>query len=518
MSRDESDQFDELNELEDDEAWYSDDPEEKHQVSLNSKLLKFSPIALLIGVAVFFLPTTVGGNITLSSGRTIEYGQGSNLAVACSGSSNVAVTPSSYFVNSANGSGTHYLKSIEVANIPTDCDGDDFVVEVYDNSSSSPLNIFNTSSKQAIVWYKDGVFRIGSATAGASIQSAAGAFTLSFDTPTATSASSVKIALQTKTHDSCFSNSNLQCGLTAIQAPFSAASQVVNNYAGDTIFVLDSSGAIYKSSNSGKNWSVSLSVIAGRSIVDISSSSSGRYVVAANGADYGGIYRSSDYGSTWQEIFPSSIANDKKFFNAKVSDDGQSIIATLTGSQSGKIFYSSDFGSTWNFATVRMYASGGGSTRNFAAINGDGSVMATMMQNGRFNRSVDGGTTWDTQTVAAANYTVSMSADGNYMATVQLNTAIVSTSNGKDPSPTWTSKTGSDNPGYVFPCRADPSRLAYLSNNNLSPYVSVFNGQSWVKQTVIGAGTSAWFSASFTGDCSRLYLVRFDNKLYVSNG
>jgi hypothetical protein len=509
-------EFDELEEFEED-AWYSDDPSEEKKVSLQSKMRAFVPIVVVLVAAVYFLPSTVGGRINLSSGTNIEYGQGANLAVACSGSSNVEVTPSSSFVNSANGTGIHYLKSIRVSNIPAECDGDDFVIEVYNNSSSAPLSIFNTSAKQAIVWYQNGVFRIGSSTSGASIQSRTGGFTLSFDTPTATSATSAKITLQTKTHDSCFTNSNLQCGLTAIQGPFSAAGQVVNNYAGDIVYVLDS-GAIYKSINSGENWTVSLPTAAGRSIVDISSSSTGQYVVAANGAEGGGVYRSSNYGATWQEIFPSVTSTDKTFFNAKVSDDGQSIIATLVGSKSGKIFYSSDFGNSWNFASVRIWASAGGSSRNFAAINGDGTVMATMMQNGRFNRSIDSGATWDTQTVAAANYTVSMSADGNYMATVQLNTAIVSTSNGKDPTPTWTSKTGTDNPGYVIPCRTDSSRLAYLSNNNLSPYVSVFNGQSWVKQTVIGAGASAWFSASFTGDCSRLYLVRFDNKLYVSNG
>jgi hypothetical protein len=224
----------------------------------------------------------------------------------------------------------------------------------------------------------------------------------------------------------------------------------------------------------------------------------------------------------WNELFPSSDANDKTFIDAQISEDGQHIIAVLAGSQSGKIFYSHNSGVNWSFANVRMWASGGGSTRNFAQINRDGTVMATMMQNGRFNRSTDSGATWDTQTAQSGNWTVFMSGDGNFMGTVELNSSVWSTSNAKQENPTWeewVEKTNDDNPSRVFVCRSDPSRLAFTGGNGSQSaplFVSIDSGKTWTKQTSLGTGW--WQGVSFSRDCSRLYVLANDDKLYVSNG
>jgi hypothetical protein len=145
--------------------------------------------------------------------------------------------------------------------------------------------------------------------------------------------------------------------------------------------------------------------------------------------------------------------------------------------------------------------------------------MATMMQNGRFNRSIDSGVTWDTQTAQSGNWTVFMSGDGDFMGTITLNTSIWSTSDGTSATPTWVNKVGSGNPSNLYVCRADPNRLAYTGGNGSAAaplYLSVDKGKNWTLQTSLGTGQ--WQGISFNGDCSRIYLLAYNNKLYISNG
>jgi hypothetical protein len=499
-----------------DDVQYFDDPVEVRNLSFHRN--KIVALALVVFAGTLYLNGTFAANISLSSGRSIEFGQGSNIAVSCTGATGLTVTPRSSFANASNGTGTHYLNSIQVSNIPTTCNGVDFKLSVYDDSVKAPLSIFNTSSTQATVWDSDDGFVIGASTLGATVQSANDGFTLTFDTPTATSSSSVKITLQTQTHASCFSNSSIQCGFAVTQTSFSAGTGIANSYDGNYVYVLNSDGSIFRSVNGGKTFSISFSDTALTNIMNVSTSKNGQYVVGANSNSGGGVYFSSDYGVTWSEKFPSSSSTDKSFQVARISEDGQHIIATLLGAQSGKIFYSHDTGATWSYPSVRGWT-GTGSRRNDGTINEDGTVMAVMMQNGYFFRSIDSGVTWDTQTAQTGNWTVFMSGDGNFMGTVDLNSSIWSTSDGKAATPTWVNKVGSGNPSNVFVCRSDPNRLAYTGGNgsqNAPLFISLDKGKNWTRQTSLGTGW--WQGISFNGDCSRLYLLAYDNKLYVSNG
>ena len=79
--------------------FYHDDPiEEKPNRKLRNNLL--APAVLIIG-SIFFFQSTLAGNITLSSGTGIEFGQGVSQAVACSGGTNLIVTPRASFTNGA---------------------------------------------------------------------------------------------------------------------------------------------------------------------------------------------------------------------------------------------------------------------------------------------------------------------------------------------------------------------------------------------------------------------------------
>ena len=79
------------------------------------------PLALsaLIVIGAVFLQNTLAANISLGS-SAVEFGQGVQIATACSGNTTVTLTPYSSFVNTS-GSGAYYLNSVKVSGIPTSC-------------------------------------------------------------------------------------------------------------------------------------------------------------------------------------------------------------------------------------------------------------------------------------------------------------------------------------------------------------------------------------------------------------
>jgi hypothetical protein len=176
-------------------SFYHDDPvdESRHRGSIFSSA--FALVLLLAG-GIFFLQSTLAANISLNSGRTIEFGQAVSQAVACSGSQNVTVAPKSSFVNAANGTGTYYLSEITVGNIPTSCNGVNFKLSAYGSSSSTPLAIFNSTSTEAIVNYNAANVSLRQPKTGISLSGGNGTFTITFTTPVAQSTSVAKVTIQ----------------------------------------------------------------------------------------------------------------------------------------------------------------------------------------------------------------------------------------------------------------------------------------------------------------------------------
>ena len=180
-------------------SYYNDDPVDESR-SRNSVISSLLALVLLIAGGGFFLKSTLAANIVLSSGGSIEFGQAVSQAVACSGSQNVTVIPRTSFVNASNGSGTFYLSSITVGNIPTSCYGVDFKLSAFGVSSSTPLSIFNSSSTEAIVYNNAGNFGVNPLTAGLSVTSGSGTFTVNFSTPVAQSSTVEKVTIQSGVH------------------------------------------------------------------------------------------------------------------------------------------------------------------------------------------------------------------------------------------------------------------------------------------------------------------------------
>jgi hypothetical protein len=177
---------------------YHDDPEEVEE--LHSK--RISKGKLLIGLAIvagFLFQSTLAGNISLTSGGNTEFGQGIQQTVACSGNNTVSVVPNVNFTN-VSGGGAYYLTSVSVSNIPSECSGSDFTINAYGETSTTPMALFNSTSKNAVVYYKSGTFYLGSGGTGSTVATGSGNFTVTFATPVALAASVSRVTIQSGTH------------------------------------------------------------------------------------------------------------------------------------------------------------------------------------------------------------------------------------------------------------------------------------------------------------------------------
>jgi hypothetical protein len=184
-----------------------------------SKRKMRGPIALsaLVVMGALFLQNTLAANISISSGAAVEFGQGVQVATACSGSNMLTVTPNSSFTNTS-GAGAYYLKSVTVSGIPSSCQGVDFNLSFYDSSTSTALPIFATSKTVASVWNNAGTFQVGSGSSEATITSGSGTFTITFPTPVALASAVSRVTLQSLSHVAYSCALDLICNVGDISA------------------------------------------------------------------------------------------------------------------------------------------------------------------------------------------------------------------------------------------------------------------------------------------------------------
>jgi hypothetical protein len=162
---------------------------------LRSQLLTTG--AVIIG-SIFFFQSTFAGNISLNSGSGVEFGQGVSQAVACSGDTDLTLTPRSSFTNGSPGA--HYLQSVTVSNIPSSCYGVDFTISAYNDSSGTPLALFETSTTSAVIYNNAGTFSRGIGSTGMTVASSTGTFTATFTVPVAQSSNVFKLTIQSGLH------------------------------------------------------------------------------------------------------------------------------------------------------------------------------------------------------------------------------------------------------------------------------------------------------------------------------
>ena len=187
------------------DSYYFDDPEIEINPRIQPRKKFFSALIVLLGAALF-LQTSFAANISLGGEQAIQFGQGILQTAACSGNTQLLVTPISTFTNSTGG-GSYSFSSVKVSNIPDSCFGSDFIIKSYGNMSSTSLAIFNTSSTDAVVYNNAGNFVAGAGSTGLSVSSGSGEFTVSFASPVASSSEVFKVTIQSSLH------ANVSCAL-----------------------------------------------------------------------------------------------------------------------------------------------------------------------------------------------------------------------------------------------------------------------------------------------------------------
>ena len=176
--------------------FYHDDP--TPQIPKNKLPSKFITTGALILGSILFFQGTFAGNVSLNSGSGVEFGQGVSQAVACSGNTDLTLTPRSSFTNGSPGA--HYLNSVTVSNIPDSCFGVDFTISAYNDSTGAPLAIFNTSSTAAVIYNNAGTFSRGIGSTGMTVESGTATFTATFTVPVAQSSNVFKLTIQSGAH------------------------------------------------------------------------------------------------------------------------------------------------------------------------------------------------------------------------------------------------------------------------------------------------------------------------------
>jgi hypothetical protein len=176
--------------------FYHDDP--APQLPKNKLPSKFIATGALILGSILFFQGTFAGNISLNSSTGIEFGQGVSQTVACSGNTDLTLTPRSSFTNGSPGA--HYLNSVTVSNIPDSCFGVDFTISAYNDSSGAPLALFNSTSTSAVVYNNNGAFSRGIGSTGMTVESSTGTFTATFTVPVAQSSNVFKLTIQSGVH------------------------------------------------------------------------------------------------------------------------------------------------------------------------------------------------------------------------------------------------------------------------------------------------------------------------------
>jgi hypothetical protein len=194
---------------------YHDDPSETESNSTKHKFSSILAFLLLLVGGTYLVQTTLAANISLNSGP-VEFGQGVTRTTACSGATNLTITPIASFVNSS-GAGSYKFSSVTVSNIPAGCSGVDFKISAYDSTNSSPLAIFNSTSTAAYVYNNSGSYSAGIFGTGLTVSTnSSSSFTATFATPVALSANVFKVSLESLAHTdiSCATGGTCSVGAT----------------------------------------------------------------------------------------------------------------------------------------------------------------------------------------------------------------------------------------------------------------------------------------------------------------
>ena len=160
---------------------------------------------------------------------------------------------------------------------------------------------------------------------------------------------------------------------------------------------------IYYSTDNGTNFTIGTNTSSKSwTGVCLSSDGSTGYAVISNSK----IYKTTNNGTSWSEIYSNSDSNIKFHF-CKCSADGKYILTTLSQGTQGNVLLSTNYGQSFSNTMTGVYAFK-------AAISATGLYMAIVENSGFIYTSVDHGASWQNSGMSSTNYYgVGMSVGGD---------------------------------------------------------------------------------------------------------
>jgi photosystem II stability/assembly factor-like uncharacterized protein len=477
--------------------YYSDDPIEPVVQASNRRFPGISTILILALISGTLINTTLASNISLS-GSNVEFGQGTLLTTPCTNNDVITITPQATFTNQS-GAGVFYFSSLTLSGIPSSCNGVDFRIKAYDNTSATPIALYNTNSTEIVVTDTSGNYT--SSNTGLSVATnSSTALTITFTNPVALSTSVFKITLESGPGTTLSCANGGTCTLSAWTEITNGGTGAWYRIAGATDnskMIKSNYVSTYLSgtTDGGENWSYFVS--AGSAYWEaVASSADGATYVAAT---YGGhIFTSIDSGINWVD---RSSAGSRNWRSLSCNSDCSQILATTDTS---KIYISNDTGATW---TDRSIA--GSHNWMVSASSSDGvKLVIGDYSSGYIYTSTDSGVTWNAKTNSGARQwmDVSLSGNGNIIAAVTFGNGNFYRST--DFGETWSTITIPGSTGQTskhLTMSSDGSKIV-ITKYDSEVYISTNSGSTWLTQSP--AAGHYWYVVKITADGSRIIIGR----------
>jgi hypothetical protein len=441
-------------------------------------------------------------------------------------------------VNASNGTGTHNLGSITVANIPSTCSGKYFMVSVYPDIESTPNILFDSISSLPIIDadnifylanenYSDNVnISSGSASCVGGTAGTCYSFTVSFSAPVLVSINAAKIVLETRASDGfgCIRASGSLCNLTDAGEANPILRGVtwssIDSSSDGTLLVASatdggspnpSAAGVYLSRDSGVTWSKTS--LPATNWVGVTTSANGNNLVATSYSGY--VYRSTDAGATWTRV----VSINDYFTGIGASSDG-AYVSIVTNR--GAVYISSNSGVSFTKISRPQFANAItiNSSGQYQYITGSGNVS------GDIYKSSDYGASWTDVTASGTGSnlfykSITTSSDGSLIAAAA--TAGSGTATGifmsRDFGDTWFKATVSPDPGrwQAIASNNDGTRIIAASYGR-DLYLSTDSGATWQNKTPISIGHNQnWSAVSITSDGMKFAGVVSNGSIYTSN-
>ena len=285
-------------------------------------------------------------------------------------------------------------------------------------------------------------------------------------------------------------------------------------YAGEGDYY--SAGRLYVSTDSGLTWVETGPKDGGGNYINrywggISSSSNGKYVLAANNS---ALYTSDDFGATWAASVPAGSTGTENWYGISVSGDGSHLIASASYNgksdvHDGRIYVSTDHGASW------IETQPAGNTDQYwtyVASSVDGLQLITSVWDGDLYTSADGGLHWREIKFDPAHFSnfweaITFNSDGTQLFAGDGDGQLYHST---DSGETW-SKTGPYTSGGNWNSLASSASGQHaVGANDEMIQISDDFGFTWQTRVPTGSTGEYWVAVTMSADGKRL-LVRADS-------